>query len=211
MASFEVVLPTLEPLAGGRLVDEGDYDAVELRGLDLSGQSATNARFLECGLYECRLDQADLRRARIADCLLVDLQAVSLDVAESSWRDSILRGCRFGALVAHGATLTRVRVVDGKLDYVNLRGATLTDVRFEGCQISELDLGGAELHQVSLAGCRVERIDFSEARLHEVDLSGAQLHELTGVADMAGAVISEVQLADLAVTFATHLGIRVRG
>ena len=113
--------------------------------------------------------------------------------------------------MAHGATLTRVRVVGGKLDYVNLRGATLTDVSFEGCHISELDLGGAELHQVSLAGCRVERIDFSAARLDEVDRSGAQLHGLTGVADMAGAVISEVQLADLAVTFATHLGIRIRG
>lgn len=205
---FELTLPPLERFEG-ELAVEGDYDAVEFRGLDLTGQRGSRARFLDCGLLDCRLDDVQLRGTRFGDCLLQDLQAVSLDLADSTWRDCVLRRGRFGALTAHGASMMRLRVIGAKIDFVNLRDAQLTDVSFEGCQVAELDLGGAELSRVSFAGCRIEQLDVSGARLDEVDLSRAELHLIAGVASLAGAVISEAQLADLAPVFAGHLGVRV--
>ncbi|HEY5031986.1 MAG TPA: pentapeptide repeat-containing protein [Actinomycetes bacterium] len=188
---------------------DGDYDGLELRGLDLSGQRGSQARFLDCEMHDCRLDDVQLRRARIGDTVLTDLRSVSLDVADSAWRDCVVRGSRIGAFVAPGATMTRLHVVGGKIDFVNLRGAHLVDVTFEGCRLGDVDCSRADLTRVAFPGCQVERLDVSSARLAEVDLSRAELHELSGLAQLAGAVISQGQLADLAPAFATHLGVRV--
>jgi phage terminase large subunit-like protein len=44
-----------------------------------------------------------MRRTRVVDCLLADLQAVSLDLTESVWRDWLMTGGRLGALTAPAA------------------------------------------------------------------------------------------------------------
>src|SRR6478752_2581268 len=67
---IEVSLPDLEPFPGGELAAGEDYDALDLRGLDLSGQVGRDARFLECALTDCRIDETDLRGARLSDCVL---------------------------------------------------------------------------------------------------------------------------------------------
>ena len=204
-----MTLPELASFAGGTLATGGDYDAVEFRDLDLSGQSAGNARFLECGIFGCRLDQATLRRGHFVDCVLDESQATSLDVADSSWRDTVISSCRFGALVAHGSDMTRVQVTGGKLDYVNLRGGTATDVVFKGCLLGEIDVGAAQLSRLRFVDCEIELLDVSGARLDEVDLSRSELRRITGLANLAGAVISERQAAELASAFARHLGVRI--
>jgi uncharacterized protein YjbI with pentapeptide repeats len=187
----------------------GDYDGLTLRELDLSGQVGSQSRVLDCRLERCRLDDVQLRRARLGDSVLADSASVALDVADSSWRDCVISGGRYGALTAHGASLVRVRFAGCRMDYVNLRGATLVDVAFEDCRIGEVDCGQAELTRVGFDGCQIDELGVSGATLAEVDLSRAALAQVSGLAHLGGAVINEGQLADLAPSFAAHLGIRV--
>jgi uncharacterized protein YjbI with pentapeptide repeats len=92
---------------------------------------------------------------------------------------------------------------------VNLREATLTQVQFLDTRIGELDLGSAELSEVRFVGCEVSRLVVTGARLADVDLRGVELTALEGVGALAGATISEAQLAQLGPAFAEHLGVRV--
>ena len=63
----EVRLPELVAYDGGELEDEGDYDGLEFTGADWAGQSARGARFMDCALRRCTLDETVLGRARIID------------------------------------------------------------------------------------------------------------------------------------------------
>jgi uncharacterized protein YjbI with pentapeptide repeats len=204
----DVTLPALEP-SGGPLADDAVLDGVELRGLDLSGQSGVDARLLESAVTDCVLDDVTLDGARIGDCLLTDVRSHTLSAVGSTWRDVALTGCRLGAVQLSGAELQRVRVTGGKVDYLNLRDARLTDVVLEGCVVGELDLVGATATRVTLDGCRVERLDVTRATLDRVDLRGADLSGLDGLAHLRGAVISGDQLLELAPALAAHLGVRV--
>ena len=204
----DVHLPDLTPFTGD-LEPEGDYDGVELRGRDLTGQSADNARFLECRIVGCVLDDANLQRAQLAETVLEEVRAHTLRAIESGWRDVALTSCRLGAVTAYGSQLTRVRISGGKLDYLNLREATLTDVVLEDCTIGELDLVGAKLTRVTFEGCRVAVLDVTRAALTGVDLRGAELSGLHGLASLRGATITSGQLLDLAPALAEHLGLTI--
>lgn len=184
---------------------------MEFRGLELVGHDAANARFLECGLYDCRLDKSALRGASVLECVCDRLHATSIDVARSSWRDTVVGDCRFGALDAHGSTMANVRFTAGKLDFVNLRGSELSDVLFVRCRLGEVDLGAAQLKRVSFVDCRIDKLEFSGAALDEVDISRSEVQHVGGIASLSGALISDTQLHDLAAVFAGHLGIQVAG
>jgi uncharacterized protein YjbI with pentapeptide repeats len=205
------VLPELEPFGGLAVEPHGDYDAVAFDGVDLSEQNAANASFLDCRLDRCRADGLLLRRARLVEILVTDLQAVSIDLTESVWRDTLVAGGRIGAVLAPGATLTRVGLRGVKLDFVNLRGAELRDVVFEDCVVGELDLTGAAATDVAFPGSRLDDLNVGGATLERVDVSDAELRSLRGLESLRGAVVNPDQLHDLAPLLAEHLGLTVRG
>lgn len=208
-APDEMVLPELTPHAGDPLEPHGDYDAVSFTDLDFSAQNANNAKLLDCAVVRCRADGLLLRRARLVETLVADLQAATIELTESVWRDSLLTGGRLGAAVAAASQLTRVRVRGAKIDFLNLRGATLRDVVFENCLVGELDVAEATLTDVDFPGSRVDSLAVRNATLTRVDLSGATLQMLSGLDHLRGAIVSAAQLIDLAPLLADHLGIAV--
>lgn len=206
----EVRLPGLVAWEGGGLEPDGDYDGLELADLDLAGQNGVGARFMDCALRRCGLDEAGLGKARILDSVLEGVRGVGTDLAGASLRDVELLEARLGGVQLYGAVLERVLVRGGKIDYLNLRTARLRDVVFEGCVLVEPDFGGAVLERVEFRGCVVRGADFTGARMADVDLRGAsELGIARGVDALAGAVISPAQLFDLAPAFAAQLGVRV--
>ncbi|MCH0557460.1 MULTISPECIES: pentapeptide repeat-containing protein [Streptomyces] len=206
----EVRLPPLEPWPGGELEPDGDYDGLELRELDLSGQDGVGARFMDCALTGCAVEGTGLRRTRVLDSVLTGLRGVGTHLAESTFRDVELVDPRLGGTQMHGAVLERVVVRGGKIDYLNLREARLRDVVFESCVLVEPDFAGARLERVEFVGCAVKGADFGGATLTDVDLRGAASLEIVrGLDRLSGAVISTGQLFDLAPQLAAALGIRV--
>ncbi|MGW7385202.1 pentapeptide repeat-containing protein [Streptomyces sp. NPDC054794] len=208
----EVRLPELEPYDGGELEPDGDYDGLEFRAADLAGQDGAGARFLDCALTDCVLDETRLPHARFLDSVLAGTRGVGTDLADATLRDVELRDARLGGTQLHGAVLERVLIRGGKIDYLNLRMAKLTDVVFEGCVLVEPDFGEANVTRVEFVDCVLTGADFGGATLKDVDLCGATTLEITrGVGRLAGAVISPAQLVDLAPVLALELGIRVEG
>jgi uncharacterized protein YjbI with pentapeptide repeats len=208
-APAELSLPELTPHPGEPLATYGDYDAVSFTDLDLSGQNANNARLLDCALVRCHADGLLLRRARLVETLVADLQATTLELAESVWRDSLVTGGRIGAVAAPNAKLTRLRLRGVKLDFLNLRGATLQDVVFQDCVLGEVDASDARLTDVDFTGSRLDSFSVRNSTLARVDLSAATLQTLSGLDHLRGAIVSPAQLIDLAPLFADHLGIVV--
>jgi len=208
----EVRLPPLEPYDGGELEPDGDYDGLEFRETDFVGQDGAGARFMDCALTGCALDETRLHHARVLDSVLTGIRGVGTDLAESTLRDVEVVDARLGGAQVHGSVLERVLVRGGKIDYLNLRNARLKDVVFEGCVLVEPDFGGARLERVEFVDCVLKAADFTAATLTDVDLRGAASLEIArGVDRLAGAVISPVQLMDLAPVLAAEMGIRVEG
>ncbi|MFD3516138.1 pentapeptide repeat-containing protein [Streptomyces sp. NPDC058657] len=208
----EVRLPELVPFAEGQLESEGDYDGLEFRDCDLGGQEGRGARFMDCGLYGVVLDETRLGRARVLDCVLEQVRGVGTHLAEASLRDVEIVDARLGGTQLHGAVLERVVVRGGKIDYLNLRKSKLKDVVFEGCVLVEPDFGDAKLERVEFRDCVLRGADFSGVTMRDVDLrTVAELGITRGVDRLRGAVISPVQLMELAGVFAAELGVRVEG
>ncbi|WP_112466292.1 pentapeptide repeat-containing protein [Streptomyces triticisoli] len=208
----EVRLPALEAYGGGGLAPDGDYDGLEFREEDFAGQDGAGARFMDCALRGCALDDTSLRHARLLDSVLTGIRGVGTDLAEATLRDVEVLDARLGGVQLHGAVLERVRIRGGKVDYLNLRRAKLRDVVFESCVLVEPDFGGARLERVEFVDCEVKGADFGAATLTDVDLRSAVTLEIAGGVDrLAGAVISAGQLLDLAPALASELGIRVEG
>ncbi len=203
-------LPELVAYEGGEWEPEGDYDGLEFADADFGRQSARGARFLDCAVRRCSLDEAVLSRARFIDSVLEGVRGVGTDLSGASFRDVEVADARLGGTQLHGAVLERVVVRGGKIDFLNLRKAKLRDVAFEECVLVEADFGGAELERVTFEGCTLARTDFSEARMRDVDLRGtATLDIARGIDRLAGAVISTSQLMDLAPAFAAQVGVTV--
>ncbi|WP_030660175.1 pentapeptide repeat-containing protein [Streptomyces rimosus] len=205
-----VRLPELSPYTDAELETEGDYDGLEFAGTDLTGQAGRGARFMDCAVRRCALDETVLSRARFIDSVLDGVRGVGTDLSQASLRDVEVLDARLGGVQMHGAVLERVVVRGGKIDFPNLRKAKLKDVAFEGCVLVEADFGGAELERVSFDDCTLTRVDFSGVRMRDVDLRGvARLDIARGVDRLSGAVISPAQLMDLAPAFAAEMGVRV--
>ncbi|WP_217246169.1 pentapeptide repeat-containing protein [Streptomyces sp. AC602_WCS936] len=206
----ELRLPPLEPYDGGELEPDGDYDGLEFRETDFAGQDGAGARFMDCALTGCALDEASMPRARLLDSVLNGVRGVGVNLAEATLRDVELHDARLGGTQLHGAVLERVLIRGGKIDYLNLRRSRLKDVVFEGCVLVEPDFGGARLERVAFVDCALKEADFSAASLTDVDLRGAAPLEIArGVDRLSGAVISPAQLLDLAPVLAAELGVRV--
>lgn len=201
-------LPELTPLAGD-LEPSGDYEAVELVGLDLAGAQASGAAFHGCRIERCQLDEASLAESRLTECVLADVGASGVDTGGSAWRDVILDRPRIGALAAVRAQWSSVRIRGGRIDFLVHAGARLDDIAFENCVIGELDLGDARLRNVTFDGCDVGVLDVGSAFLVEVNLSRARLMTIRGVSSLRGATVSTAQLVAMGPLLADHLGIRV--
>jgi uncharacterized protein YjbI with pentapeptide repeats len=204
-------LPGLRPYEGAAgLAAEEDYEGLEFDGCDFTGAVAPAASFLECAVRRSVLDEARLPRAQVLDSVLDGVRGVGTDLSGARLRDVEIRDARLGGVRLGGATLTRVVVRGGKIDYLNLRQVELKDVAFVGCVLVEPDFGGARLERVSFEDCDVRGADFTQATLREVDLRGAARLEVARGADrLAGAVITPGQLLDLAPVLAAQLGLRV--
>ncbi|WP_055490528.1 pentapeptide repeat-containing protein [Streptomyces sp. TP-A0356] len=206
----EVRLPELVAHTGGELVPDGDYDGLEFRDADLAGQDGGGARFMDCALTGCALDETQLHHARVIDSVLTGIRGVGTDLSEATLRDVELVDARLGGAQLHGAVLERVLVRGGKIDYLNLRKAKLKDVVFEGCVLVEPDFGGARLERVEFVDCVLKGADLTAATLVDVDLRrAAEVDIARGVGRLSGAVISHAQLLDLAPVLAAEMGVRV--
>ncbi len=200
----------LTPFVGGVLEARGDHEAVDLAGLDLSGQRADAPGFLQCRFVRCRMDELALPRARISECLLRECGGTRVDLTGSVVRDTLIEDGRIGVLGAAGATWSSVRLRGGKVDLVDLSVGRHGDLAFEGCTLGVLDLTGSQVRTVRFEACEVGELVLDDARLADVDLTGATLRVVRGIGQLRGVTVSREQLVDIAPLLAAHVGLAIR-
>ena len=191
-------------LLGGDTREGEGYTGVDLGGLDLEFTAFVGCAFRRTGLLD-----AELRGAQFIETTMADLDVPALTAPRTSWRAVALTGSRLGSLELYESSWRAVAVGASKLGYLNARSATWQDVVFTDCTIDELDLGHATVNRLVLDRCRIGTLDVSHARLADVDLRTAELARVNGLAGLAGAWITEHQLAELAPLLAAHLRIGV--
>lgn len=185
----DIAVSDLEDGTLTELFDGADLDRLRLR--DLSG------------------DEASLRGASIRETLLDQPALTTLRAGRGHWKDVRVHAGRIGVLEVYDSEWRSVELEGSRLAYVNLRGADVADLALRECHVDELDLGEASLRRVSLAGSRIGRLGLRGARLESFDLRGATVEAIDGVESLRGAVLSPMQLMDLAPLLADALGIVV--
>lgn len=118
-------------------------------------------------------------------------------------------GCRMTGLELAESELREVTFRDCKLDYANFRNATLAGVTFEDCVLNDADFGAAKLDNVRFTRCELREAEFSNARMRDVDLRGSDLSVRGAATSLRGAVVTPLQLMELAPVLAAEAGIRV--
>ncbi|MDH6135163.1 uncharacterized protein YjbI with pentapeptide repeats [Kitasatospora sp. MAA4] len=200
----------LQPHAGP-LRRDARYDTAHFEGVAYEGVEAGGATFMECAFTGVSLTEARLRKARFNEVWVDACRWVATDLAETEWQDATVQAGLLAGISAYGSQLRRLTIRQCKLEAVNLRSAVLRDVVFEDCQLRDVDFGGAKLTDVSFPGSSLEEVRFGGATLKKVDLRGAtRLGLPDGHEGLRGAVISSLQLLELAPQFAQALGVQVK-
>lgn len=196
---------------GSDLLDGDSYAAERYDRVDLSGRDLRHSTFSECAFVGTVLTGADLTGAHLVESDLAEVEAAHLSAARSLWRHSTVSRSRLGAVEAYEGTFDGLVVADTKISYLNARSATWKDVLLQRCVIDELDLVGAQLTRVRFDGCQIGSLELSRTGCRDVDLRSAELRQISGLAGLAGCVITPEQLYDLSGALAGHLGIVVAG
>lgn len=195
----------------GRLGPDEYYDTVLFDGVEWEQPQAGGARFTECAFASAAFTGGRLRRARFNDVWLHAVRLVGTDLSHTGWLDTEVIAGILAGLEVYDAELRRVAFHNCKLDSVNLRGSVLRDVSFTDCLLRDVDFAGAQLTGVTFPGSTLEEVRFDRARLSRVDLADAAALGISGgLESMRGAMVSPVQLLELAPLLADTLGITVR-
>ena len=185
------------------------YEGLRFDGADLSGRDLTGIQFRECSFDDLQAHDAALRGATFADVEIHRLNAPIFSAPRAELRSVTIDGSRLGSAELYESALSSVHISSTKLGFANLSGANLLDVLFTGCSIDELDLSSSKLNRVAFVDCTIGVLSLNHATLQNVDLRRAELSRIDGFTALAGATLSSGQVADLASSFAEHLGIRV--
>lgn len=185
------------------------HEGLLFEGRDLPALDAAETRLVGCVLADLHAEDLVLTRARVLDSRVRGLVSTTAAWSSSTWQDVVLDHPRIGALTAPSATLTRVSVTGGRIDFANLRETTLTDVTFTDCDLRDLDAMGARWTRVRFQDCRLGSLELASATLRDVDVSTSELSAVAGVGSLRGLTVSGVQLLQLAPAMAGHLGLVV--
>ncbi|SDS47986.1 Uncharacterized protein YjbI, contains pentapeptide repeats [Brevibacterium siliguriense] len=203
-------------LVGGYLGDIGPeefLEGMEFTDLNLAETDATQATFLDCRWSNVNFGDVeaptDLNGARISGTEITDCRADTWSMPRGSMLHTDISGTRIGAGVVYDSVWEKVRFINCRISYLNLRESKLIDVEFRDCKIDEIDLDRAKVSRVAFPGSSVGVFQCEGATLGNVDIRGLEPHRISGVHSLRGATIDDTQLMLFADLFASELGITV--
>lgn len=204
------VSPTTTAAEDPESLTRGDTrDGECFANVDFSDRDLSHTTFDGCEFDSVTLSSTELRGTRLRHTLVTDSFALQLPAHRSTWRDVRVLNPRWGLAEIYESELAGVHILQGKINYLNLRNSKLTDVLIEGCTIDELDLSGARAKRVWLKDCRIGTLTTSGAECVNVDLRTSQYTKMNGFDGLRGTTIDDGQLTLLAPLLAAHLGISI--
>jgi len=191
------------------LADEGVYQSLEYKGIDLSARTAESLEMERCRLTSAKLVGTKLQRAVISDTLFEQCDLANLDVRESSViRTKITTSRLTGTSWIN--CLFRDAVFDSTpIDLATFRFSRFKKVVFQGCKLPRADFQDADLRGVRFEHCDLTGAQFSNAEMTGTRFINCSLFDINGVFSLKGAIVKSADAMDLAYSLASALGITV--
>lgn len=200
----------LDGYGGAALAPGFSVEGAELAdGPSFAGTEAGSGEFVNVRMTGASFSETRFRGVRLLDVVARELDASSADWTGAAMNRVLFEQCRLTGFQIPEADLTNVTFRRCKIDYGNFRMARLENVTFDECVFDDTDFSSAVLESVDFPACEIRETDFHGTRMSRVDLRGAQLALRGSAASMRGAIISPIQLVDLAPALAREMGIEV--
>lgn len=126
----------------------------------------------------------------------------SIDLTSHRLVDVALNRCRFTGSRLMGVSLARVSMTDVlfegcQFDYTTWQQVKVTgDVAFVGCSFKEVEIIGSDLRDAVFDDCAFGA-DIKNTKMSGADLRGSDLLNLSGLASLHGAKVTQIQLRQL--------------
>jgi uncharacterized protein YjbI with pentapeptide repeats len=213
VGGLRIAVPGLDPDDLEPVTEAPDDDLTEalVEGVTWPGLELAGARFSRCRLVGAELPDGDWRRGALSGCRFerVDLSGSRFDGTAIERCEFV--GCRLTGVALIDVTLKDVVFEDCRFDYANLnRVRTAGPTVWTGGTFGRAVLTGCRLGGASLSGCRLDEVELAGCDLRGTDLRGTELSGVTGLMSLAGAVLDESQLPDLAVIAVRELDVTIR-
>ena len=133
---------------------------------------------------------------------VANIHFASLDLTSHRLVDTTLNRCRFTGSRLMGVSLARVSMTDVlfegcQFDYASWEQVKVTgDVAFVGCSFKEAEIIGSDLRDAVFDDCAFAA-DIKSTKMVGADLRGSDLSNLSGLASLQGAKVTEIQLRQL--------------
>ncbi|NDD67146.1 pentapeptide repeat-containing protein [bacterium] len=160
---------------------------LDLRGLDLSGATLTNANLTDAQLQDANLTDAQLQDANLTGAQLQGAILSGADLTGAQLQQANLTGAQLQGANLTGANLTGAQLQQADLTRAQMQDATLTGADLTGAQLQQANLMNAQLQGAiltgaDLTGAQLQQANLTGAQLQGAILSGADLTDVTGVA-----------------------------
>jgi uncharacterized protein YjbI with pentapeptide repeats len=193
----------------GELVSETRATDVALRDRDLSGAEA----------HMVRLHSSLVERVLLIGATLRNLNVWNSAVERGDWSGARCEGAQFDAAHFEGvrmrgillpsATITHCVFKECQFDGANLRFAQLESCRFEDCSFVGADFNGVNASNCVFERCQMKGVTFRASKVKAFDLRTSEIGEMADVSGLSGAIITPVQMIDIAPQMAHAMGLQV--
>ena len=181
-------------LIEGYVVTGSNVDAVASEGLTITDCELSGVHF-ETDHHNA----LDVRGSTLRDCDLSGARIRSL-------RSVTIIGSRLSGANLSAGSMNDVIFEDCTFQYANLGSSKLTRVAFIRSKLEETDFSGAKLTDVTFEGSELRRVDFSNTFSEHVDLRGAASLSFSNGRSLAGCLISDAQVQEVAYGLALTAG-----
>jgi uncharacterized protein YjbI with pentapeptide repeats len=173
---------------------------------------ATDAEYVE--LTSARVSNVAFTASVFQNLSFVDVLVEDSEFSGVSFEDSTMtrvefRQCRLTGMSAPGLKARDVRFVHCKIDSANFHMSNWERCEFVDCELEGAEFNAATLTATRFRDCQMNRSEFSRATFNDVAFHGSTLDVIGGADGMRGAVIGSGQVAALATSVFSALGIKV--
>lgn len=161
-------------------------------------------------LQHARILEVDLDRAEITD-----LRVEDCDISGIVATGSVVRRMELLRTRIRGVTFVKGQVEETFLDScttdeLSFRFSRLKRMVFRDCDLSGADFYNATFDHVTIENCDLRRAKFDAAIVECLSIRNCELAGIEGVGGLKGAQVDASDLPALAVSLASHTGLKVR-
>ncbi len=158
---------------GGNL-SKSDFAGITAHKRNFNGSALRGSNFANADLSGSSFSGSDIREANFDGANLTDCTLFANDLAEASFKKTILLRTTFSASGLAGARFINAELINVKLTKTDLRKTV-----FEQCTFKGVDFKYSDLREVNLDGQSFIDVKFDKTALNEATFSGSILKNVS--------------------------------